>query len=138
MIVALSSGTTVMAAESNEIKYQKLVEISDEELGVENIDEIQQNIMQRECSEKTYAYSGISVCSESEDTVSDTDPNNAYLVTNDTLTRGQVGVANEMRWYAFQIAEKSKISILLRMIETMDADLYMFALNSDVNFINVT
>lgn len=39
---------------------------------------------------KTYAYSGISVCSESEDTVSDTDPNNAYLVTNDTLTQGQV------------------------------------------------
>ena len=34
-----------------------------------------------------------------------------------------------MKWYVFSLSEKSKISIMLQMVESLDADLYMFALN---------
>lgn len=60
-----------------------------------------------------------------------TDPNYAYIVSNDSIMQGSITAASEFRWYAFTIDKKSKISILLQMEETMDADLYMFSLNQE-------
>lgn len=63
------------------------------------------------------------------DVAENTDPNYAYLVENDYLIQGNLTTVNEMRWYAFQISEKSKITILLQMAESVDADLYLFKLD---------
>lgn len=60
-----------------------------------------------------------------------TDPNYAYLVTNDTVTQGVVNTTGEMRWYGVSLNEKSKVTILLQMAEGLDADLYVFLLNQE-------
>lgn len=64
-------------------------------------------------------------------TSDNTDPNNAYLVTNDTVTQAQITQTGELRWYAFSLAEKSKVTILLQMVEALDADLYLYSLNEE-------
>lgn len=78
-----------------------------------------------------YVSNGIAACSEGVERASDenTDPNNAYVVTNETIMQGNISTAGEMRWYACSLTEKSKVTILVQMVETLDADLYMFALN---------
>lgn len=60
-----------------------------------------------------------------------TDPNNAYLVENDNIMQGFIETESEMRWYGFILNEKSKASILLQMVGTLDADIYMFKLNGN-------
>ena len=64
-------------------------------------------------------------------TSDNTDPNNAFLVTNDTVTQGQIAQTGELRWYAFNLTEKSKVTILLQMVEALDADLYLYSLNEE-------
>ena len=78
-----------------------------------------------------YVSNGIAACSEGVERASDenTDPNNAYVVTNETIMQGNISTAGEMHWYACSLTEKSKVTILVQMVETLDADLYMFALN---------
>lgn len=60
-----------------------------------------------------------------------TDPNYAYIVSNDTIMQGVISGENEFRWYAFVLDKKSKVSILLQMVEALDADLYMFSLKEE-------
>lgn len=36
-----------------------------------------------------------------------------------------------MRWYGFVLNKSSKVTILLQMVETLDADIYMFSLNQE-------
>jgi len=60
---------------------------------------------------------------------SNTDPNNAYLVTNDTETYGMIETNGEFRWYAFVLNQNSKATIDLAMVSALDADLYIFELN---------
>jgi len=64
---------------------------------------------------------------------SNTDPNNAYIVTNDSIQQETIGAAGEIRWYAFVLNEKSKVTINLQMVEALDADLYMYSLNKATN-----
>ena len=64
-------------------------------------------------------------------TSTNTDPNNAYLVANDNVVQGAIETSGETRWYAFTLNEKSKVTILLQMVEALDADLYMFSLNTE-------
>ncbi|MBD5532294.1 MAG: hypothetical protein HDQ98_08840 [Lachnospiraceae bacterium] len=110
----------------------EIAEISSDEMEAEVIAEMAANVMERSYVGESYTYTeGVSAYSDSEESTSNTDPNYAYMVTNDTVMQGAIGAANEMRWYAFSISEESKISIVLQMVETLDADLYLFQLNEE-------
>lgn len=106
----------------------EFVEISEDEMIPETVGEMTANVMARAYESRIYTY-GVSFYSE--DGASNIDPSNAYVVANDTVMQGVIETTNEMRWYAFSISEKSKISILLQMVETVDADIYMFQLNEE-------
>ncbi len=117
--------------ESNE-NLMEIAEVSSEEMETEEINELVANVMKRSYNGEIYTFTeNISAYSENEDTVPNTDPNNAYMVTNDTIMRGEIEAANEMRWYAFSLSENSKVTILLQMVESLDADLYMFKYNAE-------
>lgn len=60
-----------------------------------------------------------------------TDPNNAYGVRPNTEYTGNITSAGEMRWYAFDIARKSKVSIFVMAGSSLDADVHMFKLEPD-------
>ncbi|MBD5543343.1 MAG: hypothetical protein HDR01_03605 [Lachnospiraceae bacterium] len=110
----------------------EVIEISNDEMAAEVIDEMAANVMERSYAGEAYTFTErASVYSDSEDSESNTDPNYAYVVTNDIVMQGAIETENEMRWYAFSLSERSKVCILLQMVETMDADLYMFQLNEE-------
>lgn len=60
-----------------------------------------------------------------------TDPNYAYVVTGDSVTQGEILSTGENRWYAFQLEQRSKVTFLLQMVPAMDADIYVFYLNTN-------
>ncbi len=111
----------------------EFVSVSDEELKAAVITNLEQNNVERvsgNASEKNTVEKSNETADE---TVSNTDPNNAYMVENGSVVQGEIKIANEMRWYAFELTVKSKISILLQMVEEMDSDLYMFSYNSSTS-----
>ena len=59
-----------------------------------------------------------------------TDPNNAYLAVNGNTVQGTLTQTGEMRWYGFILEKTSKISILVQTLTDVDADLYVFKLDS--------
>ena len=74
--------------------------------------------------------------SENDD-VSNADPNYAYLVENNNAYQGSIENEKEFRWYRFEITEKSKVTVFLQMAETLDADLYMFSLDTETYSLNL-
>lgn len=66
-----------------------------------------------------------------------TDPLYAYLATNDVVYQKTLETENEMRWYAFEISSKSKVTILLQMVDSLDADLYMFSYHQSDNSLHM-
>ncbi|SDA47726.1 hypothetical protein SAMN02910275_00688 [Butyrivibrio sp. INlla18] len=60
-----------------------------------------------------------------------TDPNGAYVVSNENVFQGNLGQTNEMRWYAFILDQDSKVTIELQSVSDVDADLYLFALDQE-------
>ena len=116
----------------NDGSFIECTEMPSEEMPVEEVEEITANKLDRTYTGKDYVLQeGASTYSNDINAVDNTDPNYAYLVTNDTTMQGTIGAANEMRWYGFVLNESSKVTILLQMVESLDADLYMFALNAD-------
>jgi len=110
----------------------KAEEIVDEPIEAEIIDGKEFNCIERPYVGENYAVTERSgLYSESRDASDNTDPNYAYVVSNDAVMQGTIQAEGEMRWYAFSLNEKSKVSILLQMVETLDADLYMYALNEE-------
>ena len=111
----------------------ELIEITNEEIVPETIqEEHKANIIERTYNGENYTVTeGISAYSASDDSTSNTNPSYAYVVTNDTVTQGAIETDHEMRWYAFTLSEKSKVTILLQMVDTLDADLYLFAYNEE-------
>lgn len=110
----------------------KIADISDVAMEVESIDGMKFNEMERPYSGENYTIEErAGLYTESRDAAENTNPNNAYIVENDSVVQGTIGAESEMRWYVFSLSEKSKISIMLQMVETLDADLYMFALNDE-------
>lgn len=75
----------------------------------------------------------IDLLTDAGSTTENTDPNYAYLVSDNTITQGVIENVNEFRWYAFVLNEKSKVSILLQMVTSLDADLYLFSLNQETS-----
>ncbi|MDE6214452.1 MAG: hypothetical protein K2M70_13390 [Lachnospiraceae bacterium] len=137
LIFSVFKGGIIVNAETlpdnaeNEIEFN---EVSNEEMLVEETNDeankCESNVMERDYTGESYAIEdGVATYSAEDDSATNTNPNYAYLVTNDMVVQGAVEIAGEMRWYAFALEEKSKISIILQMTESMDADLYMFSLN---------
>ena len=66
-----------------------------------------------------------------------TDPNYAYVVQNEAVVQGYLTQTNEMRWYGFIVNEPNKISIVLEMATSVDADVYLFKLDQSTYSLNL-
>lgn len=147
LVFTLTTGVTVQAQSltakpvvpvttdlSNMKPDMNFVEIPREELQTVEVPNKEANTLARQHVNSTYELNNKNqltnnkMMSESTENI---DPNNAYLVTNDTVTQGQITQTGELRWYAFSLAQKSKVTILLQMVEALDADLYLYALNEE-------
>lgn len=131
--VILFSYGTVKAAEIPNSSYQrsedKMIVHEIEELDTE-VDEGEEiNNIEKGIKESKYKISPYTTYSESEQ--ENTDPNNALLVQDGNKVQGTLKEAGEMRWYAFILDNKSKISLYLQMANELDADLYLFSLNQE-------
>jgi hypothetical protein len=156
MVATLLNGGTVNAAEQNVVGTSEAsvsalsggeiteLQSSSEELEQTDISESEANVMERDESESQELASELTedsaiVSSESAiaaDSVeataaSNTDPNNAYIVTNDTVAQETINATGEARWYAFVLNEKSKVAIQSQMVEALDVDLYVYVMNTE-------
>ncbi len=59
-----------------------------------------------------------------------TNPNYAYALSANTEYSGNITQEGEIRWYAFDISGKTKISVLIRTVEALDADIFLFRLDT--------
>lgn len=106
--------------------------VSEEEVLTEiTQNEIEANIMERPYNGETEITASSKFSVTTIDDADNTDPNYAYIVSNDDVMQGVITTEGEYRWYAFTIDKKSKVSILLQTVEALDADLYMFLLNQE-------
>ena len=139
LTMLFSNGLCVaMAAASREEVAPEygVVESSEKEHILETEAEIASNanVMERAYDGQLYALDdGIDAYSEETEDVPNTDPNNAHVVVNNTVTPGTISAAGEMRWYAFVMNERGKATIYLQLPEALDADLYVFALNDETS-----
>jgi len=123
----------VISGDNGQMEF---LEISEEEVAVEEVPETRLNATDREYADEQFTVSEEGVPYSQRDTVPNTDPNHAYLAQNDVVNQGAIETEKEFRWYAFEIKEKSKITILLQMVETLDADLIMFSLDTETSTLN--
>lgn len=69
-----------------------------------------------------------------------TNPNNAVVFDDDYyVTSGTISTVGGYRWYAFQTEAETKVTALMVMNQTMDADFYLYKLNEDtmqLEFVN--
>lgn len=69
-----------------------------------------------------------------------TNPNNAIVFDADYyVTSGTISTVGGYRWYAFQTEAETKVTALMVMNQTMDADFYLYKLNEDtmqLEFVN--
>lgn len=140
MMLTLGSGT-VNAADlqtaseedlSGKMEYYEMQEVELEDIGGED----EANNLDRQYDGKQYTVTedvAVSAFANEESPSENTDPNNAYVVENDMVVQGTIETDAEARWYAFIVNEKSKVTILAQMVETMDADLYIFSLNQETS-----
>lgn len=140
MIFSLSNGINVKAQtletgdenvvfdNGGQLEY---VELSDEEVEPANISETEANVMERQYAGTFSVSDGIAAYSQNDEVTPNTDPNNAYVVSDNTAYQGTIVSANEMYWYAFVLENKSKVTIFTQMDEALDVDLYMFSLNTE-------
>ena len=131
IILMFSTNSGIVKAEDgstdSEINY---VEISKEEVVPDSVEENKANRMERQYKGPEYSISGgVSTYSDESKDIENTDLNYAYLVEDEMVVQGAIATEGEMRWYAFNVTEESKVTILLQMVSNLDADLYMFALN---------
>lgn len=122
----------IFSVESEEM--MKHYEVSETEIDIERPEDIPYNNMDRTIDEnmldEEVEYPDEE---EEEDDLPNTDPNNAYIVTNNTTWNGTIEVANEFRWYAFNATTASKVTIFLQMDSILDADLYLFELDENTS-----
>lgn len=150
LVLTISNGGTVQADSTSNIEptahidsTAKVIDLSTvqpdlnfeelpkEELQATEVPSKEANVLSRKNVAATYQLKNELNKQRLNTTSGNTDPNNAYLVTNDTVTQGQITQTGELRWYAFSLTEKSKVTILLQMVEALDADLYLYSLNEE-------
>ena len=66
-----------------------------------------------------------------------TDPNNAYVLSDNTVWNGTIEKNNELRWYAFNATTKSKLTIFLQMVDSLDSDLYLFSYHTETSSLSL-
>lgn len=59
--------------------------------------------------------------------------NYAIPVANTNVVQDSLSASGGMKWYKFTLAQKSKSTILLQLAQTLDADVYVYSLNSQTN-----
>ncbi len=129
VVAFTGSGTTVIAAESvTELEEKievgnqmKFIQISDEEFTENTILEESMNVMNRQFS--GMAEVDITPYADEEDTTN-TNPDYAVPVSNDSVYQRAIESENEVRWYTFTLSQKNTVTIFMRMADAMDADLY--------------
>ncbi|MDE7418090.1 MAG: hypothetical protein K2N44_17615 [Lachnospiraceae bacterium] len=72
------------------------------------------------------------------DLPANTEPNNAYGLVADTEYSSMITQEGEIRWYAFDISELTKVSMLIKAEENMDIDIFLFKLNINTMTIEST
>lgn len=103
----------------------ELGNLSFEDIDEVNVPETGFNVVSKPYLGSSLSFDGISPYADDN-----TNPNAAYILTNNTNGSGTFTTDKEERWYAFILKERSKVSIRLNMDAAMDADLYVFSLNS--------
>lgn len=122
---------------SNKMEYYEMKEL---ELPDLNDDEYEANHIERPYHGKAFTITkdiGISTFSDEQNSSENTDPNNAYIVENDMIVQGTVSTESEARWYAFILDERSKVTIFAQMVDSIDADLYVFSLNQETSTLDL-
>lgn len=64
------------------------------------------------------------------DEENNTDPNNAAEIMNGEKKTNSL-ITDEFRWYHFTIQQLNKLTIYLKMDDTIDADLYLLSSDAD-------
>lgn len=130
LVVVFPCGIVSRASELQDDMDSSEIPIEIGEISIETIDET--NIPERNYNVISRPYLGEIPHFDEIAPYSDenTNPNAAYLFQNNTSGSGTFTTSNEERWYAFVLQEKSKVSIHLDMDASMDADVYVFSLDS--------
>lgn len=136
--VLLTSGVgnnknVVQAAENENTSNSAAVleNFEPEEIEVPEIEvpEIVYNVVEHEKLDETFSVDGIQTL-DMNDEEDNTDPNNAVEILNGETKTNSL-VTDEFRWYYFTLETLSNITLFLDMDDTIDADLYVFQLNTD-------
>lgn len=143
IVITFTSNTPITAEKRNSSlevnnitadNAMEYIDISNVEVKQDAVKEIKYNDMDRKNIQPEIDYSGsISNNSRNIATLENTNPNYAYVVSDDNVYQGEISSNGEMRWYAFILNEKSKVTILAEMANTLDSDLYMFSLNTETS-----
>lgn len=140
MVMVVALGFTMLNPISARAEGLQNDEVATDELTMEEaiateIDsEVNCNVLEHETCGEFNISEDFFVSTANESNVSEidnTNPNNAYVISNDTAWSGSIENANEYRWYAFQVSETSKATAFLQMSENLDADVFIFKLNEE-------
>ena len=136
-VVAASNSIISEASELSEItdSSENQVEFTDitlESVDIAELPVISYNNVDRPYTGETIVVDGISTHSGSND-----NPNSALLFENNLGDSQSLTAANEQRWYAMILSEKTKVSVYMSMDAAMDADLYVFSLDNSAGTLNL-
>lgn len=136
-VVAASNSIISKASELSEITdtSENQVEFTDitlESVDIAELPVISYNNVDRPYTGETIVVDGISTHSGSND-----NPNSALLFENNLGDSQALTAANEQRWYAMILSEKTKVSVYMSMDAAMDADLYVFSLDNSAGTLNL-
>ncbi|WP_276949665.1 hypothetical protein [Acetatifactor muris] len=136
-VVAAPNSIISEASELSEITdtSENQVEFTDitlESVDIAELPVISYNNVDRPYTGETIVVDGISTHSGSND-----NPNSALLFENNLGDSQALTAANEQRWYAMILSEKTKVSVYMSMDAAMDADLYVFSLDNSAGTLNL-
>lgn len=136
-VMATPNSIISEASELSEITDMSENQAESSDITLENVDiaelpVISYNNVERPYAGETIVVDGISAHSGSND-----NPNNSLLFENNLGDSQALTAANEQRWYAMILSEKTKVSIYMSMDAAMDADLYVFSLDSSAGTLNL-
>ncbi len=130
LMMVISFSSIVYASPINDnyvgVNENVAINIEDVELEMESFDQVMEGTVERALNSNIISDVARVPSNNRDGDPDNTDPNNAYLISNGSVMQGTIENANEFRWYAFELTTTSKYSIWLQMVSTLDADLYVF------------
>lgn len=137
LAISMIFPNTVMAKASEKWELSEN-EIKFDETFLENVETINSAIPDYTMANRSYTGGTHNISLDiSAYTNDNTDPNYAYILTDNTRGEGTITAKGETRWFACILDEMSKISVHVEMSDTMDADLYLFSLDSGTGTLNL-